>query len=57
MPIDSGRCKSRQCSSRERRINELKCNMRVCDGQDLCIPVYYTPSNLEASVSSNRFQC
>jgi hypothetical protein len=29
---------------------ELKCNIPICDGEDICIPVYYTPSDLQASV-------
>jgi hypothetical protein len=47
---DSNECKSRQCSPKERQVNELKCNIPVCAGQELCIPVYYTPSDLKASV-------
>jgi hypothetical protein len=48
---DSRRCKLRECSSKERQVNELKCNTPVCDDQQLCIPVYYTPSDLKSSVS------
>jgi hypothetical protein len=50
MITDSIRCKLRECNSRERQVNELKCNTPICDGQDICIPVYYTPSNLQPSV-------
>ena len=43
-------CKVRQCSSRERQVNELKCNIPICDGQEICIPVYYTPRDLKPPV-------
>ncbi|CAF0895692.1 unnamed protein product [Adineta ricciae] len=49
MPINPNQCETRQCTDRERLVNELKCNIPICNGQDLCIPVYYTPSNLQAS--------
>jgi len=51
-PISSNskQCKLRQCTSQERQENELKCNIPVCDGQELCIPVYYKPLNLKAEV-------
>ena len=47
---NSNQCQSRQCSDGERRVDELKCNIPVCSGQDLCIPVYYTPDNLKDEV-------
>ena len=47
---DPQQCKFRECSARERQANELKCNIPKCDGQELCIPVYYTPTDLEPSV-------
>ncbi|CAF3221282.1 unnamed protein product [Rotaria socialis] len=47
MPKDASQCKLRQCSSREREVNELKCNTPMCDGVDVCIPVYYTPLDLQ----------
>jgi hypothetical protein len=50
MAVDSTRCKLRECTSRERQVNELKCNIPICDGQDICIPVYYTPTDLQPSV-------
>ena len=55
-PISSNSkpCQLRQCNERERQMNELKCNIPVCDGQDLCIPVYYKPSNLKSEVNSFR---
>jgi hypothetical protein len=56
MASDSKGCKPRECSSRERQVNELKCNIPICDGEDICIPVYYTPSDLEASVCLMRFE-
>ncbi len=49
-PIPSKQCQLRRCNSQELQINELKCNTPVCSGQELCIPVYYTPSNLKAEV-------
>lgn len=51
LPSNPALCKPRQCSARERQTNELKCNMVVCPGQELCIPVFYTPSDLHPSVS------
>ncbi len=48
-------CKTRQCSLKERQANELKCNIPICDGQELCIPVYYTPPDLKAAVCVNDF--
>ncbi len=52
-PISSNskQCKLPSCNSRERQTNELKCNTPICNEQDLCIPVYYTPSNLKAQVN------
>jgi len=50
MAVDSTQCKLRECTSRERQVNELKCNIPICDGQDICIPVYYTPTDLQPSV-------
>ncbi len=47
---DSTRCRARECSAQERKVMELKCNIPICDGEDICIPVYYTPSDLQASV-------
>ena len=47
---NSNQCQSRQCSDREQRVDELKCNIPVCNGQDLCIPVYFTPDNLEPEI-------
>jgi hypothetical protein len=47
---NSKKCKLRPCNSQESQANELKCNTPVCDGQELCIPVYYTPSNLKTEV-------
>jgi hypothetical protein len=52
---DPTRCKFRECSSRERQVNELKCNIPICDGQDICIPVSYTPLDLQSSVCLNIF--
>ncbi|CAF4132619.1 unnamed protein product [Rotaria sordida] len=49
MSTDSRRCKLRECNPKERQVNELKCNTPICDGQDICIPVYYTPSDLQSS--------
>ncbi|CAF4523047.1 unnamed protein product [Rotaria sp. Silwood1] len=47
-PISSNgkQCKVRQCNLQERKINEVKCNIPICNGQERCIPVYYTPSDL-----------
>ncbi|CAF1023509.1 unnamed protein product [Adineta ricciae] len=45
---NSNQCQSRQCSDREQRVDELKCNIPVCNGRDLCIPVYFTPDNLNS---------
>jgi len=56
IPTDPSQCKLRQCSPKERQVNELKCNTPKCNDQDLCIPVYYTPSDLKPSVSFNRFE-
>ena len=47
---DSSQCKLRECSLKERQVNELKCNMPNCAGDDMCIPVYYTPTDLQALV-------
>ena len=56
VPINPNQCETRQCTDRERLVNELKCNIPICNGQDLCIPVYYTPSDLQASVSTKRIR-
>jgi hypothetical protein len=44
MPAKRRPCSVRSCSERERRENELKCNTPVCEGQEPCIPVYFTPA-------------
>jgi len=56
MASDSKGCKPRECSSKERQVNELKCNIPICDGEDICIPVYYTPADLQVSVCLMRFE-
>ncbi|UJR28562.1 hypothetical protein I4U23_009795 [Adineta vaga] len=48
-PTNSSQCPTRQCSARERQVNELKCNIPICTGQDICIPVHFNPSDLQAS--------
>ncbi|CAF0830837.1 unnamed protein product [Adineta steineri] len=47
IPSNSKQCQLRQCNSKERQANELSCNTPVCDGQEICIPVYYTPIDLK----------
>ena len=47
---DAGQCQSRECSMRERQINELKCNIPICENQELCIPVYFTPADAKPTV-------
>ena len=47
---DSKQCKPRECSPREKQVNELKCNIPICEGEDLCIPVYLNPADLQAGV-------
>ncbi|CAF1076010.1 unnamed protein product [Rotaria sp. Silwood1] len=46
-PTHLSQCQPRECNAKERQVNELKCNIPKCDGQDICIPVYYTPTNLQ----------
>jgi hypothetical protein len=53
---DSKRCQTRQCSPKERQVNELKCNLPKCEGEDVCIPVYHTPADLQASVCLIKFE-
>lgn len=50
MPNNPSQCKLRECGSRERQVNELKCNTPQCDGLDVCYPIYYTPSDLQPTV-------
>lgn len=50
-PSNPNQCKVQRCTSRERQENELKCNTPSCDGQDICIPVYYTPVDLQSEVN------
>ncbi|CAF3375104.1 unnamed protein product [Rotaria socialis] len=47
MAINRGKCKLRKCNLRERQRKELECDLPLCDEQDRCIPVYYTPSDLK----------
>ena len=54
---NSNQCKLRECSAREQQVNELKCNTPMCDGEDACIPVYFTPADLKPAVSYRTFQC
>jgi hypothetical protein len=56
IPTNSNQCKVRQCTSRERQVDELKCNTPTCDGQEICIPVYYTPRDLKPQVGLYRFK-
>lgn len=44
-------CRLKQCTLQQREKNELECNTPICDNKDLCIPVYYTPSDLKQPVS------
>lgn len=53
---DSKQCKARECSPRERQVNELKCNIPICEGDDLCIPVYLNPADLQATVCRKRLK-
>ena len=46
----SSSCKYQECNAREKQMKELKCNTPVCTGQDICIPVYFNPTNFQASV-------
>ncbi|CAF4355352.1 unnamed protein product, partial [Adineta steineri] len=48
-PTDPSQCKILECNSKQRQVNELKCNIPVCTGQEICIPVYYTPADLKPS--------
>jgi hypothetical protein len=47
---NSKQCQLNKCNLKEQQVNELKCNIPICDGEDICIPVYYTPTDLQASV-------
>lgn len=53
---DSRQCTKRRCTSAEKQANELKCNIQECPGQELCIPVYYTPSNFKPEVDIDRVE-
>ncbi len=52
---DSKRCQTPDCDSSE-RMNELKCNLPKCEGEDICIPVYYSPMIAEANVCLMKFK-
>ncbi len=53
---DSERCPTRKCTTQERRANELKCNLPICEGEEICIPVYNTPVDLKPTVCSMKFE-
>ncbi len=53
---DSERCPTRKCTPQERQMNELKCNLPKCEGEEICIPVYYTPVDLQPTVCSMKFE-
>jgi hypothetical protein len=53
---DSERCQTRKCTPQERLANELKCNLPICEGEEICIPVYYAPMHLQASVCLMKFE-
>ena len=53
---DSTKCENQICNEAQKRKNELRCYIQKCAGKDICIPVSYTPADIQASVCLIKFE-